>query len=518
MIKPLRERQGVKRDRLLSKLDETEIWDFLVIGGGATGLGVALEATTRGYRTLLVEQSDFCKGTSSKSTKLIHGGVRYLRQGNLTLVMEALRERGRLLKNAERIVRPLPLIIPVFNRWQKLYYTAGLTVYDLLAGKRNLDRSKALSASEIRKAVPALEGRDLAGGVLFYDAQFDEARLAIALARTCADQGGTLINYMRVVSLLRSGTRVNGALVEDQFTGIQREFMAKAIVNCTGAFSDQLRKLADDDEELVSASQGSHVVLDRSFLAESECGVLIPKTDDGRILFAIPWMDRVVAGTTDVPVHEIQLDPRPSSEEIEFILSHLGRYFVKKPTPPDLLSVFAGIRPLVRSKGPTSTVSLSRDHEVIVSPTGMISVIGGKWTTYRKMGEDGVDRAVSISGLEPRRQSTTKALTLHEWDPSEEGNLALLVSETPSLAEPLHKSAPYRMVDVVRAIREEWACTLEDVMARRTRMLILDARASLEAAPRVASLMAKELQLDQRWQEEQLRAYEETVVGYLPSI
>lgn len=511
----------MNRDELLSRLEKNSPWDFLVIGGGATGLGVALEATSRGFRTLLLEQSDFAKGTSSKSTKLIHGGVRYLQQGNVSLVKSALRERGRLLRNAPHIVRPLPLVIPTYSRWQTLYYTCGLKCYDLLAGKWRVERSKLLSARQIRELAPGLKVEGLRGGILFYDAQFDDTRLSMALARSCHYRGGVLLNYTKVTSLLKSKNLVTGATAVDQLTGTQLEIEARVIVNCTGAFSDQVRSLEGKVDSLISASQGSHVVLDRSFLAGSHSGVLIPNTSDGRVLFAIPWNDRVLAGTTDVPVDSVELEPKPLKEEIEFILSHLGRYLAKEPKLCDLLSVFAGIRPLVKSDSSTATASTSRDHQVIVSPAGMVSVLGGKWTTYRKMAEDAVEAAAQAAGLTAKKESVTKNLPLYDIN-QESGpdkvttSLSQLISENQALAEPIHPSASYCLAEVVRAVREEWACTLEDVLARRTRLLILDARASMEAAPKVAALMAAEMNRDRQWQKEQVDSFCKVASRYLP--
>jgi len=515
-----KERQ-MNRDSLLSRLDSGEVWDFLVIGGGATGLGVALEASSRGYRTLLVEQSDFCKGTSSKSTKLIHGGVRYLRQGNITLVVEALRERAILLRNAPHIVHPLSLVIPTYSRWQTACYTAGLSFYDLLAGKQRVGRSRMLSEEQIRKMLPTLEDKSLRGGVLFQDAQFDDARLALSLARTCLSHGGTLVNYMKVISLLKSDSTISGAVTEDVFTGTRWRILARVVVNCAGVLSDRVRALDTPGDAMVSASRGSHVVLDRSFLGGSDCALLIPRTTDGRLLFAIPWQNRLLAGTTDVPVEKIELETQPTAEEVDFILSHLGRYLSNKPQISDILSVFAGIRPLVRSGKSKSTKSISRDHLVTASPSGLISVMGGKWTTYRKMAEEAVDRAVNASHLKPARKSVTEELRLFDWEEVDvkgdnESSLSSLMARRPLLAGQIHPAAPYRLAEVVRAVREEWACTLEDVLARRTRLLILDARASMEAAPKVAELMAEELNRDRSWQDEQVSGFRKVAVGYLP--
>jgi glycerol-3-phosphate dehydrogenase len=494
----------MNRDELLANLEQQEPWDILVVGGGATGLGVAVEAASRGFRTLLVERSDFAKATSSRSTKLIHGGVRYLEQGNLTLVVDALRERGRLLRNASGLVWPLPLIVPVYRWWESPYYGIGLKLYDLLAGRLRVGRSQWLSEQETLNEMPGLNPTGLRGGALFYDAQFDDSRMAIALARTAAGKGGVLLNYVGVDSFLHRNGQICGASVRDQLTGSTYEVRARAVINCTGVFSDQVRNLDGESESLIVVSQGSHVVLDREFLPGKN-GLLIPKTRDGRVLFAIPWNNRIVAGTTDMLVDEPELEPKPHEDEIDFILSHLGQYLRHEPKIDDVRSVFAGLRPLVRSSKSRRTAALSRDHSLVVSGSGLVSVVGGKWTTYRKMGEDAVDRATEVAGLE-FHPSVTKDLPLQGGDESEPA----------SRATQLHPAAPYSSEDVVRAVRDEWACTVEDVLSRRTRLLLLDARASIETAPRVAGIMACELGHDQIWETEQISAYTSLAQRYLP--
>ena len=505
----------MNRSELVSRLRTTALWDFLVIGGGATGLGVALEAASRGYLTLLLEQSDFCKGTSSKSTKLIHGGIRYLEQGNVTLVIEALRERERLLRNAPHIVTPQSFIIPTYSRWETGYYTAGLKLYDLLAGKQRIRSSRLLSAKQVLQETPVLDEVGLRGGVLFFDAQFDDARLSIALAKTCAIQGGTLLNYAQVTKLIKARQRVCGVLAEDVITGTQFEIRAKVVANCTGAFSDQLRSLDSDANPMISLSRGSHVVLAGSVLGGSKSGILVPRTSDNRVLFAIPWYGRVLAGTTEVPVESPELEPKPAEEEIEFILSNLGRYLSSRPGKEEILSVFAGLRPLIGSMKAKSTASLSRDHRVLFSETGLVSVVGGKWTTYRKMGEDAVSRAAAAADL-PSRDSITKNLRLCETrrqDPEVPTSSVF----SPAHGERLLASLSFLEEDVVHAVRQEWACTVEDVLARRSRLLLLDARASMEIAPKVASLIAAELGYDESWQEKQVAHFRELARGYLPA-
>jgi glycerol-3-phosphate dehydrogenase len=401
-------------------------WDVLVIGGGATGLGAAVEAAARGYRTALLEGYDFAKGTSSRSTKLAHGGVRYLRQGDISLVIEALRERGLLLRNAPHLVHNLRFVVPSYEWWEGPFYGAGLKVYDLLAGRLGLGPSRLLSRDETLALLPTVEPAGLRGGVVYHDAQFDDARLAITLARTLDDLGGVPVNGVRVVGLLKSaGHRglVAGVAARDDESGGLFEIPARVVVNATGVFADQVRRLDEPDAEpLLAPSQGVHLVLDRRFLP-GDSAVLVPHTDDGRVLFAVPWLGRVVVGTTDTPVAAVDLEPRPLPQEVEFLLAHAGRYLTGHPRPQDVLACFAGLRPLVAGAGAgggdgsaarlvRDTAALRRDHTLLVSASGLVTITGGKWTTYRRMGEDAIDAAAAVAGL-PDRPSVTATLRLH---------------------------------------------------------------------------------------------------------
>jgi glycerol-3-phosphate dehydrogenase len=517
----------VNRPTMLARLLDPgeQPWDVLVVGGGATGLGAAVEAASRGYRTALVEGHDFAKGTSSRSTKLVHGGVRYLQRGNVALVLEALRERGRLLRNAPHLVRDLPFIVPNYDWWEAPYYGAGLKLYDLLAGRMGLQPSRLLSRDEALDRIPTLEPKGLRGGVVYQDAQFDDARLAATLALTLADLGGVAVNYASVVGLIKEGELVKGARIHDAETGDEAEVRARVVINATGIFADGLRRMDDPaSPPLLAPSQGVHLVLDRRF-QPGESAILVPHTDDGRVLFAVPWHDRVVVGTTDTPVAEAVLEPRPLPEEVEFLLHHAARYLTQDPRPEDVLSIFAGLRPLVRGNhAAAKTATLSRDHTLLVSPAGLVTIAGGKWTTYRKMGEDTVDHAALVAGLD-ERPSRTADLRLHGW--AEDGHprdwagygadapaLARLAAERPGWDEPLHLNLPYRACEVVWAARHEMARTVEDVLARRTRSLLLDARASAEIAPAVAALMAAELGRDEGWQRRQVEEYRELARGY----
>jgi glycerol-3-phosphate dehydrogenase len=537
----------MNRSDLLARLaapKESEPWDLLVIGGGATGLGTAVEAAARGYRTLLAEAHDFAKGTSSRSTKLVHGGVRYLRQGNVGLVFEALRERGRLLANAPHLVHNLSFVVPRYDWWEGPFYGGGLKLYDLLAGRLGFGPSRLLSRAETLEHLPTIARAGLRGGVIYHDGQFDDARLAITLARTCLDLGGTPINYLRVAALQKENGRVTGALLRDEESGAEYPVTARAVVNATGVFVDAVRRLDDPAAaRLVAPSQGVHLVLHRRFLP-GDSAIMVPHTDDGRVLFAVPWHGRVVLGTTDTPLAPAPegppIEPRALPEEIEFLLAHAGRYLASRPRREDVLAVFAGLRPLVRSplrereeaatdSDAKDTAALARDHTIVVSPSGLVTVTGGKWTTYRRMGEDAVDQAERTAGL-LKRPSRTATLPLHGGqqglDPGDPGEpwsvygsdgpaLRALVDARPGLGAPLHPRLPYSGAEVVWAVRHELARTVEDVLARRTRALLLDARASLEAAPQVARLMAAELGEDAEWEAWQLAAYAALAAGYL---
>jgi glycerol-3-phosphate dehydrogenase len=520
----------MQREAMVGALESHEgPWDFVIVGGGATGLGCAIDASSRGYRTLLVEQSDFAKGTSSRSTKLVHGGVRYLQQGNVSLVLEALRERGFLLQNAPHLVHDLPFVVPNYTWWEGPYYGIGLKMYDLLAGRSGFGRSKHLSKEETIERIPTIEPEGLDGGVIYYDGQFDDARMAINMAQTAAEQGGILLNYMQVTGLLKDDDEVAGVRVVDQETGREYEVPAKAVINATGAFTDGVRRMDDAAAKpMIVPSQGVHIVLDRSFLP-GDTAIMVPKTDDGRILFAIPWHDRVLVGTTDTPIDEVSLEPRPLEEEIEFLLVHTARYLTRDPGPEDVLSTFAGIRPLVgvASEG-EETAALSRDHTLHIAPSGLITIAGGKWTTYRKMAEDTIDQAALIADLDDR-DCVTKNLQLHGYHKNTEpfGALAAYGSDVPELealirdkagyAERLHPDYEVCAGQVVWAARHEAARTVEDVLSRRIRMLLLDARASIAMAPRVAQLLAQELDRDEAWERDQVETYGQLALTYLPN-
>lgn len=514
---------------MLAALDAaTDPWDFIIIGGGATGLGCAVEAASRGYRTLLLEGHDFAKGTSSRSTKLVHGGVRYLQQGNVALVLEALKERGLLVQNAPHLVHDLPFVVPSYEWWEGPFYGIGLKVYDLLAGKAGFEPSQRLTKEETLEHLPTLEPEGLRGGTIYFDGQFDDARLAITLALTAADHGAVMLNYMPVMGLMKAPRgEVIGVRARDEETGDEREILARTVINATGVFADSIRQMDDADvPDMITPSQGVHIVLPKEFLP-GDAAIMVPKTDDGRVLFVIPWQDRLLIGTTDTEVEEPSLEPQPLEEELDFLLRHAAKYLVKDPTPDDVLSTFAGLRPLVgNAEGEEGTAGISREHTLLISQTGLVTITGGKWTTYRRMAEDTIDKAAIIAGLD-EKPSTTESLQLHGYHAASEAlgqfreygsdaaQLVSLLKEDLRYAAPLHPNLPFLVGEIVWAVRYELARTVEDALSRRTRSLLLDARASIEVAPHVAELLAEELGYDEAWAEQQVKTYTALAKRYL---
>lgn len=517
----------MKRPEMLNQLrSHTAEWDIIIVGGGATGVGVAIDAASRGYDTLLLEGSDFGKGTSSRSTKLVHGGVRYLEQGNVSLVMEALKERGILHQNAPHLVSDLAFIVPNYDWWEAPFYGLGLKIYNILSGKYGFGPSKVLSREETLHRLPTINRDGLRGGVVYYDGQFDDARLLINMVATAAEQGATLINYCRVTGLTKDDDGfVNGVAARDEESGHEFTARGKVVVNATGPFTDALRRLADPSvQAMISPSQGVHLVFDRSFLPGNSA-IMVPHTSDGRVMFAIPWHGHTLVGTTDTAIQEPTLDPSPMEEEIEFILKTAGQYLHKAPTRSDVLSVFTGIRPLVNSANSSNTATLSRDHTIHIDDSGLLNIAGGKWTTYRNMAEDCVNHA-AILGKLPERECVTKRLNIHGFHPQAQkfGRLSFYGSDAPAiqelmrrepeLAQPLTGALPYVGAEVVWAVRYEMARTVEDVLCRRTRSLFLNAKAAMEAAPKVASLMAHELEYDSNWESTQLEAFQRVAMHF----
>lgn len=514
----------MQRAQSLASLNGSGQWDIIVIGGGATGLGAAVEASARGYRTLLLEQSDFAKSTSSKSTKLVHGGVRYMAQGNIGLVREASVERGLLHRNAPHLVRNLGFIIPIYSFFDRIKYTIGLKLYDWIAGRLSLGASVFISKKKTLEKLPNIKSDGLVGGVLYHDGQFDDARLAINLAQTIFDQGGVAINYIKVTGLLKDKGKLSGVTARDEETGAVFSLRAKAVINATGVFVDEILKMDDPAAgKSICVSQGVHIVLDKKF-QPTAYALMIPETADGRVLFAVPWHDKLVVGTTDTPVEAASLEPVALEEEIRFILNTAAQYLSAKPERSDVLSVFAGLRPLAAPQGEGQrTKEISRSHKIMVTASGLFTMLGGKWTTYRKMGEDLINR-IEKELFWPSKHTPTTQLAVHgyatgmNWaDPfyyygADAVELRKLMNgyETVWISESLH----IHEVQVIWAVQHEMARTLEDVLSRRMRALLLDAKECMRIAPPVAAIMARVMGKDEQWAVQQVNEFKELAIKY----
>ncbi|WP_084163836.1 glycerol-3-phosphate dehydrogenase/oxidase [Olivibacter sitiensis] len=515
------------RERSLREIRDTHIWDIAIIGGGATGLGIALDAASRGYKTLLLEQADFSKGTSSRSTKLVHGGVRYLAQGNIKLVYEALRERGIIFRNAPHVAHVQSFVIPCYSFLSKIKFLVGLKLYDWMGGRHRIGKSSFISNRRLVERLSGIVDEGLKGGIEYFDGQFDDARLAVNISQTATEYGATLLNYAQVVKLSKDVSgNISGVEFVDEETGEAHEIKAKATVNATGVFVDDILSMDNlDHVPMVRPSQGVHLVVSRSFLGGSSA-LMIPKTSDGRVLFGVPWHEHLLLGTTDTPLDVHALEPRALDSEVDFILKTAGQYLVRKPKLSDVLSVFAGLRPLAAPRdGTESTKEISRDHKLVLSESQLITITGGKWTTYRKMAEDAVDTAMRIGRL-PKKNCQTFDLRIHGYSLEKDDSylsiygcdakaIRELAAEKESLAERLHPVHPHIAAEVIWAARYEMARTVEDVLARRIRILFLDARAAIEMAPKVAALLQKEFHKDEKWASEQVRAFSELAEGYL---
>lgn len=521
----------MKRDDLLQRIKESngKNWDFIVIGGGATGLGIAVDAASRGYSTVLLEQADFAKATSSRSTKLVHGGIRYLQKGDVSLVREALHERGHLCKNAPHLVKNQRFIISNYLWWEKPFYTIGLTLYDILAGRMSLGHSLPMSKKEVIRHIPQIEQKNLKGGVSYQDGQFDDSRLAINLMQTAIEHGAVAVNYAGVTGLIRDQeNKITGVSIEDKIDGGIFELRGKCIINATGIFVDEIIKMDNPTEKpLVRPSQGVHIVVDKSFL-DSDDAIMVPKTSDGRVMFGVPWHNRVILGTTDTPVKEFVLEPKALEEEVDFILETAGRYLTRKPQREDVLCVFAGLRPLAAPKKHTEeakTKEISRSHKLIASDSGLITITGGKWTTYRLMAEETVNLAIKTKGL-VRKQCKTRNLKIHGYKNNPDRNNHLYIygndqdaiiqlqNSNPEYAQRIHQNMDYTVAEIVWAVQKEMACTIDDVLARRVRALYMDAKTSVEMAPSVATIMAKELNKNKEWEDEQVKEYTSLARNY----
>ena len=492
-------------------------FDVLVIGGGATGLGIAVDASTRGFRTALVEAADFAQATSSRATKLVHGGVRYLVSGQMHLVYEALRERKLMMQNAPHLVHSLAFVTPAYRWFDLPFYGSGLKLYDVLAGSSSVGRTRILNAEKTRHLVPGIQAENLKGSIVYYDGQFDDARLALALARTAEDHGAHVLNYVKFLKPIKKNGKLIGGAVQDTETGEIYEVRAKAVINATGIFVDEIR--AEDDPaspELLRVSRGTHIVLPHEVLGDGNA-IMVPKTRDGRLIFAIPWLGKVVIGTTDLPATDPKVEPGFDNSEIDYLIETINPFLNKPIAKGDILSIFSGLRPLISEKAAT-TAKISREHRIDISQSGLITVAGGKWTTYRRMAEDTLDLAIS-RGMLPRSPCVTRELRLHgtptqavEADlfaryGTDAASVRSLISADESLASKLDDELPFTHAEVIFAVRQEMARTVEDVLSRRTRALLLNARAAERAAPVTAHIMADQLGRDKVWADDQIRTF-----------
>ena len=514
----------MNRIKSLKKISKKKIWDLVIIGGGSSGLGIAVDSASRGYKTLLIEKYDFSKGTSSRSTKLVHGGVRYLQNGDISLVIEALRERGIMRKNAPHLVRDLSFVIPSYDWWNSPFYGIGLKIYDMMSGKLGLGPSTLLKREEIIKLIPNVKKNGLKGGVIYHDGQFDDARMAISLAQTAENHGATLINYFGVEDLIKDNEMIAGVVARDSIENKTYKIMAKGVINATGVFSDSITNLdIKKSKKTIVPSQGVHIVLDKSFLAGNHA-IMVPHTTDGRVLFAVPWNNYVIVGTTDTQIEKSNIEPIPLDEEIKFILKNAGSYMKSAPTFKDIKSVFAGLRPLAAPENnEKASKEISRHHKVTVSTSGLVSILGGKWTTYRKMAEDTVNTARSVAGLQ-ERECITHNLTIHGYDYSSNWENPIHfygtdIEKIENLCSEGNSSISEKFFisknQIIWSIRNEMAMTLEDVMARRTRCLFLDARESLKIAPKVLEIMAKEMKKKVDWIKNESANFEKVAKNYI---
>lgn len=492
----------IRSEMLKAAKEPHNYWDIVIIGGGASGLWCALDSVTRGYKTLLVEKNDFAGSASSKSTKLIHGGVRYLKQGHASLVREALLERGYLYKNAPHLVSRLPFIIGCYKWWEKAFYRTGLYLYDGLATGVNSDYSRSYSASECLSACPTINSEGLRGGVCYYDGQFDDARLSIELAKTIELFGGSILNYCEVKSFLKASGKVCGVLCQDKPSRFVFEIQAKVVINATGVFTDETLKLDTPERTpMMALSRGTHIIVGRD-LFPSNHAFLIPKTSDDRVIFLIPWLGKVLIGTTDEQTNKPLTEPLPTEEETAFLLKEVSPYLSRNITKDDILSVFAGLRPLVRCPNTKKTAKLIRKHKIDIAKSGLITLTGGKWTIARKMAEDCIDKAIETGKLHPI-YCKTKQVRLHRTPFEQKGEL-------------LHPNLPYYEGDLEIAVKEEMVTGLTDLLARRTRALLLDAEAAISIAPKAAEVLAKEFGFDERWKQKNIEEFSKFAENYLP--
>ena len=485
----------MNRSSNIKLLNNNKKFDFIVIGGGASGLGCALDASSRGYSVILLEKFDFCKGTSSRSTKLIHGGVRYLEKGQISLVYEALKERDVLIKNAPHLVKQVGFLIPVYNYFLKFYYFFGLKIYDFISGNLSFEKSRTVNRESAIKLVPNVDKEKLKGGVVYFDGQFDDSRLGIDIALTSEINNAVLINYMSVESLIKVNGKIKGVIAHDSVNNNNFSINSDNVINATGVFSRSIMELDSNKlKTVIRPSQGVHLVVDKCFL-NGNFGILVPKTSDGRVLFAVPWLDHVIIGTTDTVIDNPSFNPESTQEEINFILENIKNYLEVYPLKEDIKSVFVGLRPLVANNSSSKSKDLSRKHKIIVSESGMVSIIGGKWTTYRRMAENVIDLTLKKTKL-PFVNSKTSDLKI-------KNGLSDIDFSKKSLSDDFFLSKEM----IIHYVNNEMALNLDDIMSRRSRCLFLNIKESIRIAPMVVEIMSNELSKDKVWINEQLKSF-----------
>ena len=514
----------MNRTDSIIKLNKVLQWDVVIIGGGASGLGIALDASKRGYKTLLLEKYDFGKGTSSRSTKLIHGGVRYLQNGDITLVIESLKERGILKRNAPHLVQDLSFVIPTYDWWASPFYGIGMKIYDMMAGKLGLGKSEIISKEQTEKLIPNVNKKGLRGGVIYHDGQFDDSRMAITLALSADSKKTTLLNYCNVEGLIKKDGEIKGLNFTDLINSKKYQIKSKVVINATGVFAEEIIRMDQPKiEKMIQPSQGVHIVLERRFL-KSKHAILIPQTSDGRVLFAVPWKNYVIVGTTDTHVKKASEEPKALKEEVDFILKNAGKYMSVKPKRNDIKSVFAGLRPLAATSNKKSTKEVSRSHKIDISPSGLISVLGGKWTTYRKIAEDALDKAISINKLKKKKCKTERTKLFGfkrnvSWsDPMHVyGSLKKKVESLGGINDNKSLSNKFYISNniIEWSIIHEMALTVEDILARRTRCVFLDSKESKRIAPIVAQKMADVLGEDDKWIDAELKKFNKLIKNYI---
>tara|TARA_B100001057_G_scaffold381057_1_gene386846 strand:- start:2633 stop:4180 length:1548 start_codon:yes stop_codon:yes gene_type:complete len=514
----------MNRTTSIAKLDKVLKWDIVIIGGGASGLGIAVDASKRGYKTLLLEKHDFAKGTSSRSTKLIHGGVRYLQNGDITLVIESLKERGILKRNAPHLVQDLSFVIPTYDWWASPFYGIGMKIYDMMAGKLGLGKSVIISKEETEKLIPNVNKKGLRGGVIYHDGQFDDSRMAITLAQSADSNKTSLLNYCSVESLIKEDGEIKGVNFIDLINSKKYQVKSKVVINATGVFAEEIIRMDQPEiKKMIQPSQGVHIVLEKRFL-KGKHAILIPQTSDGRVLFAVPWKNYVVVGTTDTQIKNSSAEPKALAQEVDFILKNASKYMTNKPKPDDIKSVFAGLRPLAATSNKKSTKEVSRSHKIDISPSGLISVLGGKWTTYRKIAEDAIDAAISINKLKKKKCKTERVKLFGfkknvDWsDPMHVyGSLKKQIESMGSKNDNKSLSNKFYISNnmIQWSIIHEMAISLEDVLARRTRCIFLDSRESMRIAPIVAKKMAEVLEEDQNWIDMELKKFNKLIKNYM---